>query len=46
MNRFKCKYCVDETCVHGDCPLFTEFCPLQNDPYVCKWEDRSEDNDS
>ena len=44
MNNFKCKYCVDEVCVNDNCPLVTEYCPLQNDPYVCKWEDRSDDN--
>ena len=41
----ECKYCYDEVCVNVDCPLLADFCPLQNDPDVCKWEDRSQKND-
>jgi hypothetical protein len=44
MKNFDCKYCQDEVCVNADCPLVTEYCPLQNDPYVCRWEERIESN--
>ena len=40
----ECKYCVDEACVNAECPLLGDFCPLRYAPYVCKWEDRSDNN--
>ncbi|MBQ8766073.1 MAG: hypothetical protein IJZ16_04655 [Clostridia bacterium] len=36
----ECKNCVDEICVNTDCPLRADYCPVPNDPDVCKWEER------
>lgn len=35
-----CEYNMDEICVNADCPIVTDYCPVSNDPGVCKWEKR------
>lgn len=47
MTMPNCKYCYgeDEVCVNPDCPMVTEWCHLMNWPDVCKFEDRSGDDD-
>lgn len=36
----ECKYCYDEFCTNDKCPLVADYCPVPNDPDVCKWEER------
>lgn len=40
----ECKYYYDEICTNDKCPLRADYCPVPNDPDVCKWEDRGVDN--
>lgn len=42
----KCKWCYDEVCVNSDCPMCTEYCPLDNFPGVCRFEERNESSDN
>ena len=41
----ECKFCLDEVCVNADCPMVTDYCPVYDTENVCKWEDRSVDNE-
>ena len=41
----KCEYCIDEVCVNADCPICADFCPVVNEPEVCRYEKRSENNE-
>ncbi len=45
MKDIQCKWCYDEICVNSDCPLCTEYCPLDDFPGVCRFEERSESSD-
>lgn len=36
----ECKYCKDEICVNADCPMCCDYCPVPDDPGVCRYEDR------
>lgn len=36
----ECEYNLDEICVNADCPMVADYCPVPNDPGVCKWEAR------
>ena len=40
METKDCKYCVDEICTNADCPMRADYCPVPNDPEVCRFEDR------
>ena len=40
-----CKYYYDEFCVNDKCPMCTDYGPVPDTPDVCKWEDRSYDNE-
>lgn len=35
-----CKYCKDEFCVNADCPMRADYCPVPDNPGVCRFEDR------
>lgn len=35
-----CKWLQDEVCANGDCPAFADFCPVVNNPFVCRYEER------
>lgn len=35
-----CKWCQDEFCVNDLCPMCADYCPVPNDPGVCRWEER------
>lgn len=39
-----CKYCKDEICVNADCPMCCDYCPVPDDPGVCRFEERGADN--
>lgn len=41
-----CKWCMDEICVNADCPLCADYCPVPNDPEVCRYEDRKQEGDN
>ena len=38
----KCEYCIDEVCVNADCPVCADFCPVVNEPEICRYEKRSD----
>ena len=38
----ECEWCVDEICTNDKCPLCCDFCPVQNEPGVCRFEERGE----
>ena len=35
-----CKYCKDEFCVNAKCPMRADYCPVPDNPGVCRYEDR------
>lgn len=35
-----CKWCYDEFCTNDQCPMCCDFCPVPNDPGVCRYEER------
>lgn len=37
-----CKYCHDEFCVNDQCPMRGDYCPVPDDPGVCRFEDRGD----
>ena len=37
-----CKYCQDEICVNADCPMCCYYCPVEDVPGVCRFEDRGD----
>lgn len=39
-----CKWCKDEICVNADCPKCCDYCPVPDDPGVCRFEERGADN--
>ena len=39
-----CKYCKDEICVNADCPMRADYCPVPDDPGVCRYEERGADH--
>lgn len=39
-----CGWEADEICTNADCPMCADYCPVHNDPGVCRFDDR-EDND-
>lgn len=41
----ECKWYKDEFCVNDACPLCADYCPVPNDPDVCKWEERDGEAD-
>lgn len=41
----ECIYNQDEICVNVNCPLWGDFCHVRYIPDVCKWEDRSDNNE-
>ena len=46
MSVHDCKWMQDEICVNADCPMRADFCPVVDVPGVCRFEDRSgEEND-
>lgn len=36
----ECKYCLDEICVNGQCPMCADYCPVVDYPGVCRHEER------
>lgn len=38
-----CKYNHDEFCVNDECPMCADYCPVPNDPGVCKYEEREDE---
>ena len=40
-----CKYYYEEFCVNNKCPMCADYCPVPDTPDVCKWEDRSGEDD-
>ena len=36
----KCKWEQDEVCVNADCPVCADFCPVEDTPGVCRFEER------
>ena len=39
-----CKWMHDEICCNDQCPMRCDFCPVANDPGVCRYEERGESN--
>lgn len=39
-----CKYCLDEICVNDQCPMCCDYCPVVDNPGVCRHEDREDDD--
>ena len=37
-----CKWMLDEICVNDRCPMCADYCPVANDPGVCRYEEREE----
>lgn len=35
-----CKWMQDEICVNADCPMRADYCPVPNDPGVCRYDER------
>lgn len=35
-----CKYYKDEICVNADCPMRADYCPVPDNPGVCRYEKR------
>lgn len=42
----ECKWIQDEICVNADCPMRADYCPVPNDPGVCRFEERGEEDRS
>ncbi len=40
MSMSDCKWCMDEICVNGDCPVCADYCPVPDTEGVCRHEDR------
>lgn len=38
-----CKWCYDEFCTNDKCPMCADYCPVANDPGVCRYEERGAD---
>ena len=38
----ECKWMKDEICVNADCPMRADYCPVANDPGVCRYEERED----
>lgn len=36
----ECKWCKDELCVNGSCPMVADYCHVPDTLGVCKWEER------
>ena len=36
----ECKWMQDEVCVNADCPACADYCPVADNPGVCKYEER------
>lgn len=41
----ECIYCYDEFCIHPDCPMRADYCPVPDTEGVCRYEDRRVDNE-
>lgn len=41
----ECKWNKDEICVNADCPMVADYCPVPNDPEVCRFEDRMDEKE-
>lgn len=41
----ECKHNYDEFCTNPDCPLVADYCPVAYTEGVCRFEDRSEDDE-
>lgn len=39
----ECKYCKDEICVNADSPMRADYCPVPDNPGVCRYEERGAD---
>ena len=39
----ECKYCKDEICVNADSLMRADYCPVPDDPGVCRYEERGAD---
>lgn len=37
-----CKWMKDEICVNADCPMRADYCPVADNPGVCRYEERGE----
>lgn len=35
-----CKWMQDEVCVNADCPMCADYCPVVDNPGVCRYEER------
>ena len=42
----ECKWMQSEICVNADCPLCAEYCPVPDDDGVCRFEDRSANDEN
>ena len=40
-----CIYCKDEFCVNADCPMRGDYCPVPDNPDVCRFEKRGASDD-
>ena len=38
-----CKHAQDEICVNADCQMCADYCPVIDNPGVCKYEDLEEE---
>jgi hypothetical protein len=38
----ECKWMKDEICVNADCPMCADFCPVADNPGVCRYEERED----
>lgn len=38
----ECKWMQDEVCVNADCPMCADFCPVADNPGVCRFEERGD----
>lgn len=38
----ECKWMQDEVCVNADCPMCADYCPVPDNPGVCKYEERGD----
>lgn len=41
-----CKHIRDEICVNADCPMRADYCPVVDNPGVCKYEELEEEEES
>lgn len=37
-----CKWMQDEICVNADCPMCADYCPVADNPGVCRFEERGD----